>query len=161
MPPTSVQRRLLSFVFALALLTLAVPGARAASCKAPHGIAAVDEYCEVVPGGGGGHGGSSGGSPAVPSATAEALRRAGASGQAVLNLAGGDAAGRRHARAPAGSAKPSSAARAPSGSPLSAIRSSVSSGATAGSAFVWVLVAIALGVIGVAWLRYRRRDAAG
>jgi hypothetical protein len=156
MPPTPVQHRLLSVVFALALVLLIAPAARAASCQAPPGISAVAEYCEVVPGGGHArHGASPGASPAVPGATAEALRQDGANGQAVLNLT--NVSPRPHA--PAGKAKRSSAAR-PSGTPLSGIRNSVASGATAGSVFVWVLVAIALGVIGVAWLRYRGRGPA-
>lgn len=147
---------MLAVVFALALVMLAAPGARAASCEAPPGISAVAEYCEAVPGGGHDrHGVSSGGSPAVPGATAEALRQDGANGQAVLSLT----TGRARPHAPAGKPKRSSAAR-PSGTPLSGIRNSVASGATAGSVFVWVLVAIALGVIGVAWLRYRGRDPA-
>jgi hypothetical protein len=52
------------------------------------------------------------------------------------------------------------AADEPSNDVLSAVRSAADSGASAGPAFIWVLVAVAVAIAGIAWIRYRVRGGA-
>jgi hypothetical protein len=159
MPSSVAVSRLLYVVAAgasaVALLAVAAPGARAASCQGPPGISALDQYCEVIPSGGsGGHSGGSTVDRAVPSGTAATLAHAGHDGQLLLSLS---TAARASARVRPG-VKP---AAAPRTARLSGIGSALTKGATAGSAFVWILVGIALSLVAMAWLRYRRPDADG
>ena len=50
-----------------------------------------------------------------------------------------------------------SAANEPSNDVLSAVGSAADSGASAGPVFIWVLVAVAVAIAGIAWIRYRVR----
>lgn len=81
------MRILLAAAMVVAPLTLAPSVASAQSCKAPPGRAAVEQYCESVPGPGGDRGLNAGGkairlSPKAMQAR-EALKRAGSDGQAL------------------------------------------------------------------------------
>jgi hypothetical protein len=52
------------------------------------------------------------------------------------------------------------AADVPSNNVLSAVRSAADSGASTGPVFIWVLVAVAVAIAGIAWIRYRVRGGA-
>ena len=56
-----------------------------------------------------------------------------------------------------GSSDTGDAEAEPSGSVLSALTSSAEDGPTVGNALAWVLIAIAIGCLAVAWLGWRRR----
>jgi hypothetical protein len=40
---------------------------------------------------------------------------------------------------------------------LNAVWSAIDSGTTVGSTFVWILIAVAVGMVALAWIRFRRR----
>ena len=52
------------------------------------------------------------------------------------------------------------AADEPSNDVLSAVRSAADSGGSAGPVFIWILVAVAVAIAGIAWIRYRVRGGA-
>lgn len=144
----------------VALITLAAApaGARADTCAAPPGTAAIEQYCENIPtpaGKTGGHSGGGGSSSSIPAATAQRLAAGGAG--ALLAVPGGSPRESKHSQA---GRQPRERTRtpAPSGSPLDAIGSSLSNGGdSVGGGLVWVLLAITLALGGAAWLRFRRR----
>jgi hypothetical protein len=75
-------------IVVLGLVVVAAP-AQGATCQAPPGTSAIDQYCEVVPDGAGGSL-ASGGGPKTPGLSEEsesALTREGADGQAIVELA--------------------------------------------------------------------------
>jgi hypothetical protein len=128
-----------------------------ANCQAPPGTSAVDQYCETIPAPGGDRGSSDRtgrrtGSSLTPG-TARTLGRAGTDGRGILSLPAGapPAHARRHAPALA-PPKPAPASE----SPFSAIGSAVDAGGSLGSGFMWVLIALGIGFVGAAWMRYRR-----
>ena len=153
-------------------------GAQAAgitTCESAPGTAAVDQYCEQVPGvdgdrgSTGGSNASSGGSGApdqaaraalhsrVRAATIRRLRKAGPAGRELLRsirVAPGTIPAHR-----ATTTRSSPPAPAPAGDPLNAVRASVSSGAAAGQVFVFVLLGMGLVLVGAAWFRWRRAHA--
>jgi cobalamin biosynthesis Mg chelatase CobN len=169
---------------ALLCLMLAEPAFAQRDCQAPPGRSGLDQYCETVPGATGdrspGAGGGSGRD--VSPSTRKRLERSGATGQALLGLvsgasvreegsaADGDGGGRssreesaadgdrggKSSGASSGSGN-EKAADEPSNDALSAVRSATDSGASAGPAFIWVLVAVAVALAGIAWIRYRLR----
>jgi len=163
------------------LTLLALPTAAKAQCQPLPGRSALDQYCESVPGAGGdkaagkggggrsgraGRGGSGGGSD-LPPGVANRLRGAGPSGEALLDYAQSSAAGGsgrsggKNGRGEAGRDGTKGPEADTSDNPLSAIKNAVSSGPSAGQAFVWILIAIALIVAALGWLRYRARHGAG
>jgi hypothetical protein len=146
-----------------ALLVAAAP-ASAQDCEAPPGTAAIDEYCETIPSAAGGEVVGTDGlraPPAIPRATVRALDRAGPDGKALNRFLGQDpnAPARKGERAKPLPLDGGVDQKAPSSNPLDAIRSAVSSGATVGDGFVWVMLAITLLMVGIAWTRYRRDSA--
>jgi hypothetical protein len=145
----------------------------APNCQAPPGTSGIDQYCETIPSstgshGAGGHGGSGG---AIDRSTQRALSAHGKAGKAILDLtasggapsgtqkksASGHSAGSAGGTSPKGSSDTGSAPRSTSNNPLSAIGSAVDSGASAGPAFVWLLIGIAIALSAAAWVGYRRR----
>jgi hypothetical protein len=136
--------------------------AAAASCQAPPGTAALDQYCEVVPSAEGPGRGSSGGqtstlSPStsraiasLPAAQARELR------QVLSRLdttPGGPAADKSAGVSATNSKRPA----APPSNPLNAVTKAVGHGPTSGHVFPWFLVAL-WGILAAgSWTRYRRR----
>jgi len=166
----------------LALTLLALPSAASAQCQPLPGRSALDQYCESVPGAGGdkaagqdgggrqqgggrsrragqaGGGGSSGSS--LPPGVASRLRRAGPNGQALLdyakNSSGGDSGGKA-GRGSGGRGDGKGPEADSSGNPLSAIKNALTSGPSAGQAYLWVLILVALILAVLGWLRYRSK----
>jgi len=149
---------------------LAMPaGASAQSCEAPPGTGAVDQYCETIPRADGDEGASNPGSTRsrdpLPASTRRALRSGGSEAQALGELLEGPPgerrrgdAGRRGAEDGRGGAGLSPTTEEPSSDPFSALTASLGQGGeTVGGAFVWILVALALLMLSLAWLRFRRR----
>jgi hypothetical protein len=179
-----IRQHALAGCVALLCLMLTEPAFGQRDCEAPPGRSGLDQYCETVPGATGdrspGAGGGSGRD--VSPSTRKRLERSGAGGQALLGLVGGasvreegsaadgDGGGRssreesagdgdrggKSSRASSGSGN-EEAADEPSNDVLSAVRSAADSGASAGPAFIWVLVAVAVALAGIAWIRYRVR----
>jgi hypothetical protein len=158
-----------------------------AICQAPPGRSGIDEYCEVLPGATGnrGPGGNErSGGPGLSPRTQRELSRAGKPGRVLLELSRGAGlspragsergqqqrsggqgrAGRRSHSQPAGGGRsqPAGSGRAaptaPDSNPLSAVRSAVQSGDSAGLGFIWALLVLVVLFAGVAWLRYRSRE---
>ena len=163
---------------------LAIPaGASAQSCEAPPGTGAVDQYCETIPDAGGDRGASDPGPTRsrepLPASTRQALRSGSSEAQALGELLEGPSGQRPSGEAPTGErggdagrgggkegrSKAGLSTRrveAPSGDPFSALTASIGQGGeTVGGAFVWILVALTLLVLSLAWLRFRRRGNAG
>jgi hypothetical protein len=164
-------------------LMLAEPAFGQRDCEAPPGRSGLDQYCESVPGATGdrspGAGGGSGRD--VSTSTRQRLERSGAAGQVLLGLIGGPGGGKKEPAGDGGgggrSSREESAARdgggksrrgssgsgnqraadEPSNNVLSAVRSAADSGASTGPVFIWVLIAVAVAIAGVAWVRYRLR----
>jgi hypothetical protein len=107
-------------------------------------MSGIDQYCEAIPGPGGdrGAGDSLGPGERVPTGAGKALTRRGSPGAARR-----DASDARHA-----------SGSAPSDNPLKAVTSAATSGPTVGAAFVLTLLALAVALIALAWLRARRRE---
>lgn len=170
-------RSVTSVGLAVALSFAVAAPAHAQTCEGRPGSAAVDQYCEAIPGASGNEGpssgagskggkGSSGTTSAVDAGTGAALKAAGADGQALLTLAerggssgGGGSDGAAPAKAPStGGERPSGrVVEAPQGSPLRAVASSVDNGATAGRALLWGLVGATVLAAAVAIFRARAR----
>jgi hypothetical protein len=165
--------------------------AASGSCQAPPGTSAIDQYCEALPspgGTGGNHKHKR--SHHVNNTTSQELKKQGAAGQAVLNLANssGSAATpaptpapavRKHvkrkvhhqkkkkhqaaAQTPKAGAPPTAPvqhgvpASAPSGNPLSAVGSAIGTGSSGGTAFITLLIAIAVLMGATAFVGRRRR----
>src|SRR4051794_40421262 len=164
-------RQQTSLLCACVLLLLAtIPAAAQAKqrCQAPPGRSGIDQYCETIPGAGGDEGsgsrqgtGSGGGSSGstLSRGTRSQLRNAGDAGAGVLGLVDGDNSTKQKKK-PASSSKGGgdrSSSDSVSSNPLSAVRSGVESGSSAGPWFLWALLAIAAVFLALAWLRYRRR----
>jgi len=150
----------------LALGLLAPTTASAQTCEAPPGTSGIEQYCESIQGPGGkagpGDRGSRGGR-GVGGPTARELRGSGSDGRAVLGLAGGSRAGSASGSSGAGSGEDSGGASASQGSGrgsrdggVSSVLSGAMSAIGSGSGLVWILIAIAVVLAGVAWLRFRR-----
>jgi hypothetical protein len=136
--------------------------AQAAPCKAPSDTSAIDEYCETLPAAGGdspsGPGARKGGAAlgrTLPRRTATELKRS-AAGRALLRSPAPRRSERPSAERGGGGAP---APTAPSENPLGAVRQAVGSGTSAGPLFAWALLAVAVGLAGLAWLRRRRGSA--
>ena len=156
---------------ALAACAIATP-AGAVSCKAPPGMSAIDQYCEAMPGPGGDRGNSDrdrGGRQLPPSAL-HALEGRGPAGQSIIGLSARAQAqaAKDHKAAPGAAtdggvaANPLGAAHGradrPSENPISAVTTGLGgAGDTVGSLFGTLLLVVALGFVGMSWLRYRRR----
>jgi hypothetical protein len=151
-----IQVALCALVVVAASLLLFPAGAGAQSC--PPGNAGLDQYCESVQSGGGnnrstGSGGSSGGN--VPSGTQGALSDEGPAGEELLGAVGGGKGKKRRGnrdRAVRGAGGDQG-----SGNLFDGIGSAIEDGAGLGGWYAWGLLAIGVGLAGIAWLRYRRR----
>jgi cobalamin biosynthesis Mg chelatase CobN len=182
-----IRQHALAGCVALLCLMLTEPAIGQRDCDAPPGRSGLDQYCETVPGATGdrsaGAGGGSGRN--VSPSTRKRLERSGAVGQALLGLVGGASVreeesagdgdggerssreksaadgdrGGKSSRGSSGSGN-EKAADEPSNGVLSAVRSAADSGASAGPVFIWVLVAVAVALAGIAWIRYRIRGGA-
>lgn len=128
--------------------------ALAARCEAPPGTAGVDQYCETLPGakgergsgsGPGRVGGGPGGVGSLDRKTVGRLERAGQDGRGVLALPSSGKQTRERVEP----------ASDPSESPLGAIGSAIESGPSSGRGFLWLLAAAGVGMVGIAWMRYR------
>ena len=106
-------------------------------------MSGIDQYCEAIPGPGGdrGAGDRVGPGERVPAGSGRALPRPRARGAA------------RDGSPDAVPARGST----PSDDPLRAVTSAATSGATVGPLFVGTLLAMALGLVALAWLRARGR----
>jgi hypothetical protein len=106
-------------------------------------MSGIDQYCEAIPGPGGdrGPGDRLGPGERVPAGSASALPRRGSPGTA---------------RGGSPDAVPARAGT-PSDDPLKAVTSAATSGATVGPLFLGTLLAMALALFALAWLRARRR----
>lgn len=144
-----------------------------ATCAAPPGISAVDEYCEVIPSAGGPGGAERDPvSSRISQRTRKELARAGESGRAVLALPAGSPEratvnNRRGSRIPesgtrgaVASARRAHAPSQPSNDPFGALMNAVDRGIEAGPAYPWIIVSLTIGISGAAWVRRRRADAA-
>jgi hypothetical protein len=173
---------------ALLCLMLAEPALGQRDCQAPPGRAGLDQYCESLPGATGDRGPGAGGGSGrdVSPSTRQRLERSGVAGQVLLGLIGAPSDGRQEESAADGASGGKSsreesaaggqgggkssggssgsgngkAADEPSNDVLSAVRSAADSGASAGPVFLWVLVAVAVAIAGIAWIRYRVRGGA-
>jgi hypothetical protein len=170
------QKLLLCGVLLCAAAAAPAQAARDTSCQAPPGRAGIEQYCETLPGPTGDSGPRDKGrsrAGAVPRGARRSLARSGTAGRDLLELAdsgsdelpgtanGSSRGGKsdrstRNAADAAGGAPDST-----SFNPLSAVRSGVESGTSAGPGFVWLLVGIVLFFAGLGWVRYRRRGQAG
>jgi hypothetical protein len=178
-----IRQHAVAGCFALLCLMLAEPAIGQRDCQAPPGRSGLDQYCETVPGATGDRGPGAGGGSGrdVSPSTRQRLERSGAAGQALLGVIGGPSGGEGESAAGgAGGAKSSrphregggkssrgspgsgneKAADQPSNNVLSAVRSAADSGASAGPGFIWILVAVAVVMAGIAWIRYRGRGGA-
>jgi hypothetical protein len=172
---------------ALLCVMLAEPAFAQRDCQAPPGRSGLDQYCESVPGATGDSGPGAGGDTGrdLSPSTRQRLERSGAAGQALLGAIGGPSGGEKESAAEGdgggratreesaadsdGGGKSSrgssgsgneKAADEPSNDVLSAVRSAADSGASTGPVFIWVLVAVAVAIAGIAWIRYRVRGGA-
>ena len=175
-PSIQLRALLLGSTVAIVLLGFAGTSVAAPRCEAAPGTSGVDQYCETVPGAKGdrGSGSGPGAGRSLDRKTANSLNREGRDGRGVLAL---PSSGQR-VRVDSGS-KPSKASGAPgaeaedaqvqgareraksrseesSKSTLGAVGSAIASGPSAGQSFLWVLAAAAVGMVGIAWARYRR-----
>jgi hypothetical protein len=137
-------------------------------CQAPPGRSGIDQYCETIPGAGGdessgshqGTGGRGSSGSTLSRGTRSQLRNAGDAGAGVLNLVDGDNSTKGKKKSSGSSSKgggDESSSNSVGSNPLSAVRSGVESGSSAGPWFLWALLAIAAVFLALAWLRYRRR----
>jgi hypothetical protein len=177
------MRPALFAVFLASIALLAPAPAFGQSCEAPPGRAGLEQYCETVPGPGGDRGpgdfGKGGGSRLAPT-TREELNAHGAPGRALLGFAEGTGGSSDNGGAAAGSNKPGADAdrdprstgdprsrgdhrssgdrlgSEPSNDPLRAVRAAAESGSSVGPVFLWALLALALVVGALGWVRYRR-----
>ena len=136
---------------------MAAPAA-ARECKAPPGTSGIDQYCEVVPGPGGNRGSNDPGDdgPGVSPAALRQLEQAGVSRSSLVRLGSDPRRGPRPADSRRGGA--SEVGTAGEGNPLSAVRAAAQDGATSGSGLVWLLLASALVMGGLALRRLRGGD---
>lgn len=161
------------------LLTTAAP-AVSQECKGAPGTSAVEQYCESIPAAGGktrptGQGSSGGSSGSSGSGIPPSVQRELASspqGRAVIAVAQSDgsgsgdsgrkaagengATGDRNRPAEDDAVPKTPPAAEPSGNPLRAVASSVKTGSTVGSGFVWALIVVTLAALGGWWLARRR-----
>lgn len=162
----------LTLIIALAL-GLSVPAevafAQRLRCEAPPGTAAIDQYCESVPAGGGGPGNRRSGdapdkteaAPTVSDSALQALRANGKGGQDLAEaLRSSDRTAPRSdvpppSRRPATPPVRSDAGKAGLGA-LTAVRTAVENGTTMGGRLIWLLIAIMLTAVVVGWFRFRR-----
>lgn len=147
-PPERSRAYLLAPTVAIAALLTFAGTAVAQRCVAPPGTAGVDQYCETVPAAKGDRPSGTGPrvSRSVGAGTERRLERAGRDGRGVLALpSGGTRAKQRVERGGESSSE----------SPLGAVGSAIESGPGTGQGFLWVLLAAAVGMVGIAWLRYR------
>jgi len=166
--PRRVCPRAWPVLAVLALGLLAPTTASAQTCEAPPGTSGIEQYCESIQGPGGkagpGDRGSRGGR-GVGGPTARELRGSGSDGRAVLGLAGGSRAGSASGSQSSesgsnpgsggGGGGPGGSADTSDGG-VSSVLSAVMSAIGSRSALVWILIAIAVVLAGVAWLRFRR-----
>ena len=176
--------------FLTAIVLALVPAAASAAgtnCQAPAGTSGIDQYCEVLPRGGGtgssGHHKKKAASPVFPrpprrcSTRARPARpsspsRSRAAPRRQLRLRRRPPRSRRTSshkaaavtqsgsQTPPSAPKPSVAGPkgpVPGNDPFSAVGNSVSVGSAMSAGFVWVLVGIALILGAMAWLSYRTR----
>lgn len=166
---------------ALVIAFMAETPGLAQTCQGRPGASAVDEYCEAIPSADGerrppGSTDGSNGSSSVPAATARALTRSGADGAVVIALTGsGGAATETGTQSQEPSSQPTrpsdlprqssdaqgavagvSAASERSNNPIKAVSAAIGSGATVGSGFVTLLLALTVVVLGINWTRYRK-----
>lgn len=137
----------------LALLPADASGAEK-RCEAPPGTAGSEQYCETLPTGAGERQstGRAGDGGSYDRGTRRALERAGADGQGVLALPDGG----RAPEAASGRAASSPERPDPPGAPIGSLGSALESETGAGEGFVWLLLAAALAMGGIAWWRWRR-----
>jgi hypothetical protein len=83
----------------------------------------------------------------------------GGGGKSSREDSAADGGGGKSSRGSSGSGS-EKAANEPSNDVLSAVRSAADSGSSAGPVFIWVLVAVAVAIVGIAWIRYRLRGGA-
>lgn len=169
-----MRSRLLPILLALAALATWSAPAQAQNCEAPPGSAAVDQYCEAIPEGGGsqsgndfqreratsGSGTTEGDATALPAGTATELEAAGQDGEAIAKLAAGGTTGTTSggsADASGDVAGATASSEDVSGSPLKAVSASVQNGPVAGSLLIWALLGSAFAVLALGWIRYRSR----
>lgn len=140
-------------------------------CEAAPGTSGVDQYCETVPGAKGdrGSGTGPGAGRSLDRKTVRSLDREGRDGRGVLALPSSGKPVESRSK-PSGSplgasgkgeraeSRPESSKTRPesSKSTLGAVGSAIASGPSAGQSFLWVLAAAAVGMVGIAWVRYRR-----
>lgn len=154
-------------VLTSALVAPAAAGAQA-SCEAPPGTGAIDQYCETIPQA---QGPGAAGDPSstraprpLPASTLRALRGGGEDARALAeSLAGpagsSDRAGKGSEKAGAAPAVQPPSSEDPSSDPFSAIKAAAGSGGGVGAGFVWALIALTLLMLAAAWLRFRRGHA--
>lgn len=140
------------------------------SCEAPPGTSAIDQYCETIPRADGPRGAGDPGATRtprpLPASTLRALRGGDADARALADtLAGpagegsdGDGGGQGRSNAPKVAGLDAPSAEDPSTNPFSALKASVGSGGSIGGGFIWTLIAIALLMFSLAWLRFRRAE---
>ena len=156
-------RTVVACALAAAAVSLAVwtsPASAQRGCDAPPGQGAIEQYCETFPGPGGDRGNGDGGRPGgrgddgatLPSDVTAQLEAHGDDGAGLLSFAeASDRSGERNA----GPADRAVIAEEPSDSPLGAVGSAIEAGPTSARGFVAGMIAIAVALAAVAYLRRR------
>jgi len=160
-PTETARSLLLGSTIVIAALLMSAGAAFAQRCEAPPGTSGTDQYCETLPGAKGDRGSGTGPrlSGSVDRGTSKTLERYGSDGQGVLALpSNGKRVERDKLEKGAVRADRSASPADPSGSPLGALGSAIESGPGAGGGFLWLLAATGIGMVGIAWMRYRRRS---
>lgn len=155
-----VMTRLARHLAVLALAALAVaPAARAQSCEAPPGTAAVDQYCESIPAAGGSTSGPTfrDGAPGAGGRDLAGLADSGFDGPTLAAFVERT----RPATRPSAEVRGEVAESAPpeSSGVVGAIAAVAGDGATIGRGFLLAILAV-LAAVGGAWLWQRRTPTA-
>jgi len=150
-----------------ALFLLPAPVAHAQGCQAPPGLSALEQYCETIPGPRGATGPSDAGSGStrlLPPSVRRALARGGANERELLTFLdkyGPLSSDRRVEGRPPGFESHSSGVAtgrtAAEGGALSAIKSSLETGARTNRLLPWVLLGLTLFALVASVLRSRMR----
>jgi len=158
-PSEQLRALLLGSTVAIAVLFgFAGTAVAAPRCEAAPGTSGIDQYCETVPGANGdrGSGTGPGAGRSLDPKTVRSLDREGRDGRGVLALPSSGRGAPVERGSKPGAREGAKSRSKPSESTLGPLGSAIESGPSAGQSFLWVLAAAAVGMVGIAWARYRR-----